>query len=337
MSDFSDIAGALSSAAGVLQGAYSVASGKNAYKDNRRLMEYQYRLQHDFWQENNEYNSPASQMARYQVAGVNPYVALGTPNTSSYGSVMQPVPPAPNDAQNFGDVFGRAIDQMLKVAQFKNIQAQTDLTSEKTLTQEGITAMQPILQRMNNVSIETMKYDNLLKRQLYNFREMFNTAQYKLTIAQYNKTVQDTINASREYDILGARLLVTEQQYDNLVATEKILREQAHLTQAQTSFFIARAVGQQIANTLGNARLPYADDLALNESLTSEYNTSLSRSNASIRFQEELNTPRQLELLIQSKEYQNADFATRLQLLNKYAEAGIIFGLGSQFISVTHP
>lgn len=50
---------------------------KRALKQNKELADYQYSKELDMWNRQNEYNSPASQMARYQEAGLNPNLIYG--------------------------------------------------------------------------------------------------------------------------------------------------------------------------------------------------------------------------------------------------------------------
>ncbi|UPW41917.1 DNA pilot protein [Dipodfec virus RodF1_72] len=229
--------------------------GKRAYKYTRKLMDLQYQNQLDFWRMNNEYNSPSSQMSRYAAAGVNPYMSLGNPNTSSYGSVMQSVPDYPRTSSTFMRGVEMQMTAALQAAQIKNIQANTALTSEKVDYQAGLTLMQPLVSR-------NLALDGDLKSQLHDFRSQYNTPQVALAWAQYNKLIADTDETHVRVSILGQDLMMKPLEKERLEVLISNMRKQGTLTDAQIDLVIAQACGRQIENTLRGAYLPYADDLA---------------------------------------------------------------------------
>lgn len=56
------------------------------------------------WQRQNEYNSPAAQMARYRAAGLNPNLIYGQSNASGDAQVAPSLASTPNMAASFGSV-----------------------------------------------------------------------------------------------------------------------------------------------------------------------------------------------------------------------------------------
>lgn len=75
--------GALGSGAGsILSGAGNIISTALANRANRKLAEYSYDQQRQMIAEQNAYNSPVQQMARYAEAGLNPHLIFGSPQSA---------------------------------------------------------------------------------------------------------------------------------------------------------------------------------------------------------------------------------------------------------------
>ena len=67
-------------------------------KANMKLAEYQFDTQKEMWKMNNDYNTPAAQMERYNRAGLNPNLIYGqgsTGNSTSAPSYQAPRLEAP--------------------------------------------------------------------------------------------------------------------------------------------------------------------------------------------------------------------------------------------------
>lgn len=92
----SSIAPSLISAAGSLAGGAIGAFAQNSANETQMNMFHeQMRFNRDMIREQNAYNTPAAQRARYEEAGINPYLALGNISSGSQQSTMQ----APNAPQ----------------------------------------------------------------------------------------------------------------------------------------------------------------------------------------------------------------------------------------------
>lgn len=98
--------------------------------NNRRKKEAElaYQRQVDFWNMQNEYNSPASQMARYKAAGLNPNLIYGQGNPGNATSTPNYNPPSFN-APKLGSIDFLGIAQM--VQQMHQSKAQIDLIEQQ--------------------------------------------------------------------------------------------------------------------------------------------------------------------------------------------------------------
>lgn len=77
----------------ISNGFNAIATGltnKQAYKYNKKLSEQAFAQNKQMWKENNLYNSPASQIARLRLAGLNPSLAYG--NGSIVGNSSSETP-----------------------------------------------------------------------------------------------------------------------------------------------------------------------------------------------------------------------------------------------------
>lgn len=251
---------AISAGAGLVGSILGVSGQKQQYKYQRALMEQQYQNQIDFWHMNNEYNTPAAQMQRYTDAGVNPYVALGHGNTSQYGSVMQPTPQAPNYAGTVGAQIQQSLQNFLMLQQARNVGADTQLKAAQTKTQESITSL-------NSVKEFVLTLDGDLKQQLYDFRNIFNRIEIQNGFAEYNQRVALTNVQTRTYELLGAKINLTQAEYSRVMESIDLMRKEMKLKDAQIQMVLAQAFATRVQGQLNAANLPYADDNALHNSM----------------------------------------------------------------------
>ncbi|AXL15343.1 DNA pilot protein [Microviridae sp.] len=85
---------ALTGAAALAGGGINAASTANLNKKNRRWSEQMYQRQKAdnlaFWAQQNTYNSPEQQMARFKAAGLNPNLIYGQGNSGNAGPISTP-------------------------------------------------------------------------------------------------------------------------------------------------------------------------------------------------------------------------------------------------------
>lgn len=134
---------ALGGILGALALAYTAYQGsRNQDKQNRANREaadLAWEREKEMWNMVNQYNSPESQMARYQQAGLNPNLMYS--QGSSGNSTSQPHYTAPQQTYQFnaGEYLMQAIPQFqsiqMRAAQVDNIKAQTENTRSRTVNE----------------------------------------------------------------------------------------------------------------------------------------------------------------------------------------------------------
>lgn len=97
----------------------------------------------DFWNKENDYNSPSSQAARYTAAGFNPNVIYGQISSGNAGSLSSAG--APDGASTLSksmSSFQAVMAARNLIAQNKNLNAQNSLINSQTAAQQALTRKQ---------------------------------------------------------------------------------------------------------------------------------------------------------------------------------------------------
>ena len=121
------------------------ASARKQYQYQSKLMDKQNQQQIDFWNMNNEYNTPFNQRARLEQAGLNPDLMYGG-SGSMYQSPM-PSAASPGSAPNvdygsFSDNLRFAMQAQLMDAQVSKIEMENKLLAEQALSQASLRDLQ---------------------------------------------------------------------------------------------------------------------------------------------------------------------------------------------------
>lgn len=137
-----------SGAAAIQAGAQVVGAGIDAYatanlnKRSRQFAQKMYDLQKtdniEFWRMQNEYNSPAAQMQRFQDAKLNPNLIYGQGNSGNAGAISTPdvqqpqwkVPDVGGFIGRAGGAIGTYLDYEIKQAQIDNLRVDNTIKME---------------------------------------------------------------------------------------------------------------------------------------------------------------------------------------------------------------
>lgn len=115
---------------------------------NMKMAEYQNQKNIEFWQMNNEYNTPQMQKMRLEEAGLNPNLVYGN---GSVQNTAQPIAKAERPEQgvyrpqvDIMNVLGYIQDLKQKQAQTDLIKAQTDNVHQKTINEGILTGIREV-------------------------------------------------------------------------------------------------------------------------------------------------------------------------------------------------
>lgn len=165
----------------LVAGFFARRAQKRQNKANAQLAEYQNALNMQSWQEQQEYNTPANQMARLKAAGLNPNLMYGQGTTGNADSQRNAVVPE----QIYNNIAGQAVQTGLdsayqKISTYNALQMQDEQIRQIQLYNERLELEMPYLQNgyylkwhgleLRNKAIEentkllTQRYDEVQER-----------------------------------------------------------------------------------------------------------------------------------------------------------------------------
>jgi len=138
------IAGASTQASsGLMNSLSTMFQNRKSRQFSREMYQRQYEDSIKFWNLQNEYNSPQSQMSRFQAAGLNPHLIYGQGNSGNAGAIPTPdVQPAQFRSPEWGNAIGNIqpmslinsiYDLDIKAAQADNLKAQNTVIRQDAL------------------------------------------------------------------------------------------------------------------------------------------------------------------------------------------------------------
>ena len=149
----------------------TVGSTILAGRQNKKLAQHSFNKNVEMWKMQNKYNSPKSQMARYNEAGLNPNLMYGkgTPGNAQTMPQYQALPSS-------GEVFGQAVtglQGLVGIQQKKEDLAITQVSRE-------------IVEATKQFKIDKQDYDS-------------QSAMYNATVAQYRSMITKVDYWQKEY------------------------------------------------------------------------------------------------------------------------------------------
>ena len=184
----------------------------------------------------NEYNTPAAQMARLKAAGINPQLAAagiaGAPNVSA--SPAQVASNAAGAAQGLNaamNAVGAGVDAVYKLTSAKKMEHeidQIDADTEKSLTELGFTKLQS---RALGIQLKYMDYKERMS--CYQVLANFATtkAQYHNILAEHNKIIEECNTLIAQQGLMASEQAVNEAQ-------AKKIDEETRWQKLQNDFFV---------------------------------------------------------------------------------------------------
>lgn len=132
----------------LLQRRADKKSAQDSLKVNQQLAEYSFNKNQDAIQAQNQYNSPAQQIARYQAAGLNPALMYGpgasAGDQSSVARYETPEYQRRFTALEIPDVIQKSQDFRMRAAQTDNVEADAEYTRQRTINESIETTLREI-------------------------------------------------------------------------------------------------------------------------------------------------------------------------------------------------
>lgn len=237
----------IATGASILEGVMNPILTGIQNSKNRRFAEYMYGKQRADaladWNMQNQYNSPAAQMARFKQAGLNPNLIYGQGNeaaTVRSSDFKEPNQQAPqiNSAPLTGALFG-AVELKQRQEQTNNLRLQGELMRQQTLQVIANTLR-------TGVMTETDKFNLSQTKQLAATNIEFRKAQVqelntrmdetKARIGKIGADTQYTLDQNERQKLLTANTLaIGVQTVKNMRAQRGLIKQQTLTEEKRTA------------------------------------------------------------------------------------------------------
>ncbi len=187
--------------------------------NQRKMQQSQFEHEQDMWNRNNQYNSPAAQMARYQMAGINPFVAMSG-NQPAIASSSE-VPSVPSAPQASG-MAGRGAASPIPMQPVNPVNG----------ILQGVSTFANVLDTLASAKkkgVETTQLENTMTDMMRKLAADADSSEYIAIINQANASVAKD-KAQKEMQELTEKIKLLREQVFNAneegnLITQKALRE----------------------------------------------------------------------------------------------------------------
>ena len=285
--------------AGLLGNVFNVFGQQSANQSNMELAKYQYEKNLEMWNRQNEYNTPAAQVARLREANLNPVLAMSggvTNQASSAPSYDRPqLAPYQVDASGLAQIGSDLIRARATDKQLGLMETQMDLNVAKTSTEN----MMALLRELQG----TGKFmENQYMSEVYPLMKELMNQNVNLTGSK-NKLVQEQVR-------------LTQEEINQMPVRYALIRSQIENTDARTRAMYVETTKVALENILLEAKTAYADKIAYNEAnILSSRLTALNK----------LNSLRDLDKWINETKLEFLPSIYRAQILKTAVDAGTGF------------
>lgn len=248
---------------GLLDSGFGVLDSVLGVGQQKRLMDYQYRLQKQMMDDVREYNSPANMRSLYEKAGLN-YQALMSGEGGSAGQTASSSMPSMS-MPSLSHASMRGVDPLtigMATSQMRVNDSQANLNDAKANEAESqvdVNKSQVDLNKSIQACQEVFRDNAEVQGALMALQLKFETETYGWRVDQVKANLDTTL---KSLDILDEEL--TQKKFQNSLnpLQQQLLEETIKNTAAQTVSYMATAYYHQSLGDEAQARIPWIDDLA---------------------------------------------------------------------------
>lgn len=246
--------GAFIAAAGAV-----AASGINAYSQyntNQKKLElarYSYDRQMEAIREQNEYNSPANQMARYQEAGLNPNLIYSQGNSGNQSGIAEYQAPNIEAPQISSHGVTAAMDALKLSMQMRQLQADLKIKDEQAyaIKQQALGYQQDFYSKF---------LDNAVKQEIVGVKPGLVMTDDEMAAVRAGRALQ---RYDAELKVERGKALYQEAQTE--LAKSSAAKNNyflSHLGPAQEALMESQRAGRDIENEIRNIEKKTYEDLS---------------------------------------------------------------------------
>lgn len=224
-------------------------------KNNMDLAKFQSQANENYLQKQLDYNTPASQMGRFQAAGLNPHLIYGqgSPGNQSAPLTFPDIKPADYQRQNLDQLIPLANQSMMVQSQ---VQAQNAATGQKHAQTELIKLQAKVLEKNPALNKET--YEAMVQSWLAAAQIKMGDAKMKTELADvmtkqqswstensYFRGTQTARNVQQAYDLLEQKFQLGQKDAQIKAQIINSKDFQNELLRIQKEFLVDGNVGPQ--------------------------------------------------------------------------------------------
>lgn len=217
----------------LIAGGAALAGSITSAISARRMQKRQMQQDQQFWQQQNEYNSPQKQMERLQAAGLNPNLVYGGSPSGAAGQAERlKTPDVDSSAHRWIEpdgamsTIGGYADWNVKQAQVDNLKANTQSTQENALLTATKTYGEGLRNAKTHLDVRMAEdlYENSVEHAKESLRKLRADTQYTLSQNERADITLANNTAQAVESVLSSRLgrQLTSAQIANVRADNSL-------------------------------------------------------------------------------------------------------------------
>lgn len=183
-----------------------MGAARQERRSRRELAQFEYEKNLEMWNRQNEYNRPDAQMQRLKDAGLNPNLVYGSQSVTGNTVGQAPQYNAPTlrykgvEPSDLQGIISQYQDVELKIAQQNNIQAQTEITQQRTLNEAIQNDILSTAAQKAGVDLE--KSEKLLPHSLDIQKSKAQQERQKIKINNKDLSIKELVKQEKQADVL---------------------------------------------------------------------------------------------------------------------------------------
>lgn len=227
----------------------AIVGARNQRKSNMELARFQADANEKYLAQQNEYNTPRSQMARFQDAGLNPHLIYGQGTPGNQSSSLSYPEIRPTDYQSmFANIAPLVNQSMMTQSQVQALDAKTRQTyamTELNKLQAKVLEKNPLLDQNGfKAIIDSLKSSAEIKASESGIKQSEMFVQQATAGHQVNKIFQEVQNLEQRFKLgtldaqLKAQVLTSKEFQNAILEVQKKWMTDAEITPQHILQFI---------------------------------------------------------------------------------------------------
>lgn len=246
---FDPLEAVISVGTSLIDGIFGGISDEAANDLSRELQQQQLDWNEKMWNLNNEYNTPAAQIARMQDAGLNPNLMYGQGTPGNSSSPASSVSPPHIRPVNYMQGLIGMPDSMLKIAQAKYIDAQREKVENTTIPHDTYLAGFTARTEKDKAAVEQLNASKSYLQNLADFTKMQENYYGADKSATWNMMEAQIAQGWRRLGMDAARVAIAKYEAET---HRSVSIAQRHYLMSMADLMGSKKVAQDFQNRVND-------------------------------------------------------------------------------------